>query len=383
MGVQKYDWGSFSDEDLLRLIRQHGSMTRAATALGIPRSTFSDEMRRRGLATDLPPPGQTTAKKIPVENGPDIRSKVYDILRAKTQQDGISIYDIADALDVAPQRVRNALAVLERSGKSIHRAGDMVSAYVLPGVEHRVRVDVGGASRFKVGIVSDTHFGSKMQQPSALRAYMERATDEHEPVCWLHVGDLTDGFGVYRGQANEVWLTGADEQAEYAASAYPDTGCPTKIIGGNHDESFLKSSGSDVIRRFAALRQDVEPVGWRGAYVDVGGVSFYLWHGSGGVAYARSYRLQKRIESFGDSDKPHILLAGHWHQYCHVWHRGVHGFLVPSFQGTTLYIRSLGYESLVGGMVLEVVLDDEGEPAVIVPHVTRIRDVPVSDYPKP
>lgn len=309
----------------------------------------------------------------------DLPEAIYALL--KPRQDGATYEELADTLDVAPRRVKEAVVELEKRGKYVARSGKVVSAYIMPGVEERVTIDVEPKDTYYIGVLGDTHFGSLLQQPTLLNAFMERAMERFELDCWIHCGDATDGQGVYKGHAQELWLNGADDQADYFIEAYPETGVPTNIISGNHDYSHIARGGADVLRRITDSRPDITALGHRGAYVNIGGVAAYIWHPTGGSSYAKSYKVQKRVEAFSDTDKPHFLLTGHLHQWVHVWHRNIHAFLIPSWQKTSVFIRSLGYESMIGGMVLEVGLDDAGDPIEVTPHLTKY-DPLDKDYPR-
>lgn len=342
--------------------------------LGIVNAAFGKEPPEGGYWG----PNQTRDEAL---EGRELSEKLYAYLRSARNRSGVHLSDLADEFDCSPQRIRDAVGEAEKSGKHLHRVGEVVSAHVLPGTENRVSLDIEPREKMYIGIVSDTHLGSKKQQPKRLYEFMMRAADEYPLDCWLHAGDLTDGIPeVYQGHMHEVWMTRADDQVEYAAQVYPDTGVDTWAIAGNHDEKANKKAGINVVAGMAERREDFHYVDFYGGYVDVGGISCYLWHPPGGSSYAKSYKLQRFVEGFDDTGKPDFVFAGHLHQFTWVWHRGVQAFLVPSFQGTTTFIRRLGYQSMVGGMVVEVSRDDYGVPVEVTPRLTRL-DAIENDYP--
>jgi DNA repair exonuclease SbcCD nuclease subunit len=215
---------------------------------------------------------------------------------------------------------------------------------------------------FKIGIVSDTHLGSTCQQITFLHeAY--RIMKERGIKKVLHAGDLIEGNGkLFRGQVYEMFLHGADSMINYAIKNYPqEKGITTYIIGGSHDYSFYKEDGLDVLQRVSEARPDIKYLGMYGAYLQIGKILIYLMHGSGGVAYARSYRMQKIIEQFPPEKKPHILLLGHYHVQCHIpTYRNVAGFMLPCFQTQTNYLMAKGLFPEIGFVILTITPDDKG-----------------------
>jgi len=215
---------------------------------------------------------------------------------------------------------------------------------------------------FKIGLVSDTHLGSQMQQITLLREAYKFFKDQGITKV-LHAGDLVEGSGKqYKGQLYEMFLHGADPMLEYAVQNYPnEKGITTYIIGGSHDYSFYKDGGYDLLKKFAEKRDDIKYLGQSGAFMNFGNIKTYLMHPSGGVPYARSYRLQKTIEQFKPQDKPNILFCGHLHITLELpSYRNVAGFQLPCFQSQTQYLREKGLNPDIGFVILEIIPDENG-----------------------
>jgi len=215
---------------------------------------------------------------------------------------------------------------------------------------------------FKIGIVSDTHIGSTCQQITLLHeAYKIMKAEGVKRV--FHAGDMIEGNGkLFRGQVYEMFLHGADTMVDYTIKNYPRVeGMTTYIIGGSHDYSFYRDDGTDVLRRIADERPDIKYLGMFGAYLKFGRISAYLMHGGGGVAYARSYKMQKIIEQFPPEKKPHILFLGHYHVECHLpTYRNVAGFQLPCFQTQTNYLMAKGLFPEIGFLILEITPNAKG-----------------------
>jgi len=222
---------------------------------------------------------------------------------------------------------------------------------------------------FKIGVVSDTHFGSQYQQPTLLHKAYD-IMKEQDVKFVLHCGDLLEGSGkMHRDQLYEMFLVGGDKLREYIVSIYPNNGLKTKFIGGNHCASLFVEGGIDPLSLIARERKDMEYLGMYSATIKIGKLSIQLMHPDGGNAYARSYRQQKIIEQLAPEKKPNVLLIGHYHtsnilpQY-----RGVYAFQLPCFQSQTPYLRRKGLMPEVGFAILHFITNAKGIHSVRVDY---------------
>lgn len=239
--------------------------------------------------------------------------------------------------------------------------------------------------RARLAVVSDTHFGSTYQQLSHLRAFLSYA-EEAGVDGILHCGDLTDGpHQMHRDAAYNLFRHGYDAQRDYAVEAYPRPKNPklkTHIIAGNHDYSHVNQGGGYIVRAFADLRDDVEYLGEINAYFQVGTVRILLDHPFDGIAYALSYKPQKRIEQVAPEAKPHIWLTGNYHKALHLAdYRNVHGFLVPSFQAQTPWMKGKAIQSIVGGLIIEFGWDSAGIAGSMKSEFVTFKVMVEQDYP--
>lgn len=221
---------------------------------------------------------------------------------------------------------------------------------------------------YRFGVVSCTHLGSMYQQLTYLKNFY-RLCQDRGIKAMFHCGDLVDGIKVYGGHEYELFLHGEKAQCDYAIENYPkmENGGKTYVISGNHDYSFMKEAGCDILKRISERRSDIEYLGAFGAYPMVGPVKVYLQHGAKGNAYARSYRLQKNIEQFAPEAKPDFYFLGHYHTGCYLpEYRNVFSALVPCFQSQTPFERRLGLYPEVAGMVVEFTVNDRFRKSGIV-----------------
>lgn len=220
----------------------------------------------------------------------------------------------------------------------------------------------GGKIRF--GAVSDTHLGSRWQQLTSLHEFYSICKRRGIETV-LNCGDLMDGESVYRGHVYELFVHGADAQVKYVVDNYPKIkGIKTLVIGGNHDQSFIKVAGVDVVAGVSGEREDIEFLGNNLAYLGVGGITIALMHGSGANAYARSYKLQKIVEQLASENKPEFLFLGHYHCSVIITYRNVEGIQMPCFQAQTPYLTAKGLMPVVAGLIVEAQLDDAGLASV-------------------
>lgn len=223
---------------------------------------------------------------------------------------------------------------------------------------------------YRIGLVSDTHIGSKYQQMQLLYdAYADFNKRQVDFV--LHGGDLNDGVNVYRGQDIEIFLHDpfGKQQKDYVVKKYPklERGRKTYLIGGQHDRCFYKNKGYNIIQAICQERKDLVDRGFYKAEFTVRGLKIGLQHPGGGVSYARSYRMQKIVEnmigfinSIKGAEAPIMLAFGHWHIPCHLAsYMGIDAFSLPCFQSQTPYLEQKGLMPVVGYAVAEIYLDKD------------------------
>lgn len=266
--------------------------------------------------------------------------------------------ELCDTLGLSPKLTKKLIEEAKGAGVSLHVEHDHV------GIRHHVyeeRVAKVGiepvvGQRQVVAVISDTHLGSKYCLRAELKDFIEYAYAEGVRDI-LHPGDVLDGM--YRHGLWEVSHSGLEAQAQDLFETLPrKKGLNYHCITGNHDGTFAESSGVDVgeyVTNYFRTRgrTDVHFYGNRGAFLRIRGIIVHLWHPRSGSSYAKSYGIQKHIEKYSSGEKPHVLLCGHWHVFCHVYERGVHGIACPTFQGGgSAFSKSLGGAPAIGGLIL-------------------------------
>lgn len=286
------------------------------------------------------------------------------------QKGAVSVGEISRQIDRSAETVIKVIDALRSRNYEVNK--DEISSQVFipqePSKDFKPTEFTYFKKFYRIGLVSDTHFCSKYSQPTLLYdAYSD--FDKRQVDFVLHAGDLTEGKNMYRGQENEVFKHGADEQANYVIENYPKTRqrYKTYIIGGQHDRSFYRDGGFNIVRAVCRDRKDLIDRGFYKAEFVVKGVSIGLQHPGGGVSYARSYRMQKIIEnmmgfiaSIPAANAPILQVFGHWHIPCHLpSYMGIDAISLPCFQSQTPYLEQKGLMPVVGYAVAEIYLDKD------------------------
>lgn len=282
-----------------------------------------------------------------------------------TKRSPIKFSDLCDRLNMSPTKTKELIERASQLGVALHIEHDHV------GIRHTYEekvTTVGIApvvgQRQKVAVISDTHLGSKYCLREQLVDFIEYAYQQGVRDI-LHPGDVLDGM--YRHGLWEVSHSGLEAQTEDLFEVLPKKkGLNYHCITGNHDWTFAEASGVDVGSYMTTYfkergRSDLHFYGNRGAFLRVKGALVHLWHPKSGSSYAKSYGIQKHIEKYSSGEKPNILLCGHWHVFCHVYERGVHGIACPTFQGGgSAFSKSLGGAPAIGGLILSWDLTEHG-----------------------
>jgi hypothetical protein len=273
--------------------------------------------------------------------------------------------ELCDALNMAPGRTRALVTRAKEAGVQVHVENDHVGIRGV--VADSAIVPVGVAPVVgqvqRVAVISDTHLGSKYCLRDQLRDFVNHAYDSGVRDV-LHVGDVLDGC--YRHGVFELTHTGIDAQCQDLFEVLPERpGMRYHAITGNHDQTFEEKTGMSVGAHIAGYfrdrgRNDLTFYGDRSAFLKIHGAVIHLWHPRVSPAYATSYQIQKEIERYS-SIKPGALLVGHWHRFCEIYQRGVHGIACPTFQGgQSSFGKSLGGSPAIGGLILSWQVTEHG-----------------------
>lgn len=388
-GRNSYNWYALRRR-AAKLVAQgtDPNWTALSDALDIPRPTFSAGMKREfGLELkDLPHLPELPLPSDMIEDADESRLPAQyrgispqDVIRLLKKRPR-TITELSNELDRGPETIEAVLDVMRLDGFLVAKADEgRVGMSPYQPSEPLPTIQDGDSYYAKWGVFSDPHFGSKHAQTSALLKFIEIAVEEHGVTKLLCAGDLTAGVGVYRGQHNELYAHGAKDQVDSVVNTLPEIdGVQYIMIGGNHDWSFFRQTGTDVIRNAAQMRDDFVHAGWDQAEVPLVQVdgqvmaSAILWHPTGGVPYALSYKGQKFAAEIsrqeltdivaGDKVAPTVrfIFWGHLHVSDFFPHGPIWVVGPGCFEGTNGYLKAKGLKPVVQGMVVEARFTETG-----------------------
>ena len=208
----------------------------------------------------------------------------------------------------------------------------------------------------RIGIVSDTHIGSKYSRLNSLGEIYD-TFDNAGVKQVFHAGDMTDGTEVYQGQYNDLSKIGYDNQAQEVIRKYPrKKDMTTKFIMGNHDGIYMKKQGSDICKYIGDVRKDLDYTGiYYTRFKDKNdNISMDLVHPDGGMPYSISYGTQKYLRNSPPSHHPNILVQGHRHQAFYGYYQEVHALEAGCFQDPSDFMIRKGASGNVGGWLVDM-----------------------------
>lgn len=289
---------------------------------------------------------QTMAKERVV----DIRREVLKL------KDEFTPDSVAERLKIETSAVTSVLdALIEDGFRFVNVDGSWLRSKANEG-----KINYDASKLFKdgllhFGLVSDTHLGSKFERLDALEAMYDRFQQAGVQTVF-HVGDLTDGSHVYKGQEFEQKVFGQQAQIDYAIKVYPKRqGIQTVAISGNHDLKMYEASGADPLVPISRSRKDITYIGQYASRVKMAdNVVMDLLHPVGSQAYALSYKAQRMINAMDPSDLPNIMAFGHYHCAFSMKYRGIDFVQVPCFKDSSpQFEKRLGLVSAIGGWIIE------------------------------
>lgn len=243
------------------------------------------------------------------------------------------------------------------SSAQIHALIDRVQNQDVP--ENKVKHH-WGTRHARIGLMGDTHIGSKYSDASTLEDLFKRYKAEGVDAVY-HAGDITEGYGRRKGHSLECNLHGADEQVKGVVETFPDIGVPTYFITGDHDGWHWEAAGVDVGKAIARQRSDMKYLGAFNATIELArGTTVGLMHPATGTAYAISYKPQKIVEALSGGEKPSILAIGHFHKIEYLFYRNIHVLQTGTTESQTPWMRRMNLSAHKGGWLLDVFMKRDG-----------------------
>lgn len=385
--MTKRPWTKAEVKALLKTMSDHTSIQGAVRAHNAVwktgRTVASADMQTRragyggyGLLLKAPPNGLA---ELPLAD------RVKDLVTYLKKRPAASNRDVCDRLDISPKRLEELVEAAHRAGYTEIEAPtrDSLALNVkAPPIDrltvHRLPIEPV-KDDLVFAVASDIHFASKLHRRECLTDFLNIAYHDYGVRHVMNPGDIVAGMNMYRGQQNEVTSLAMEQQVGEAVEGLPRLkGLTYHMIGGNHDESFMKSAGANVTKTIAAQRPDVKDYGFYSALVDLvapgakHGIKIELHHPDKAGAYAITYHIQKEIEQIPAGMKPHILLCGHTHQSAYLPdYRGVAGLYCGTFEDQTLFLKRKHIAPHIGGWIIRCGITASGAMKTFTPQWVR------------
>ena len=245
---------------------------------------------------------------------------------------------------------------------------------------HLLRGDRNGC--YRLGVISDTHYGSKYCREDVVEdLYDWYAKEGIEKV--YHCGNWIDGQSHFNKYDLIPEAHGMQAQLELFVRRYPKKkNLKTYYVAGDdHEGWYAQREGIDIGRSLEDTarhsgRTDLVYLGYKEAFVALEHPKSHkhsrmlVDHPGGGSAYADSYAAQKRVEAAQPGEKPGVWLFGHWHKIGYFRPRGVNVLLCGCTKDLDPFGRKKGLRYDVGGSIIEMRQDEGG---AIVEFTPRIR----------
>lgn len=270
---------------------------------------------------------------------------------------------VAKDLDIEEYQVYGLIEMLKKQGYLFDIIEDKV-VKIKPKKENDVYKIPNNLNHIKLLLISDTHLASKYDRLDILRYLYEKAEDNKVDYV-LHSGDITEGVSNRPEQIYNLKESSYTGQRDYVIEKYPKSSIPTYLIAGNHDFWWIKKCGADICKDISKKREDIHYLGSDCEDLHIGKLKIRMFHGIGGSSYAKSYKLQKYLDSIPMEERPHILQTGHIHQAFFMKQGNTHCFQTSCLQDMTPYERSMGFSNDKSCWWVDVYMDNKGNPIKI------------------
>lgn len=207
----------------------------------------------------------------------------------------------------------------------------------------------------RIGIMTDTHIGSKFFNPSWFATALQEFEDYNCSLI-IHTGDVTEGMSNRPDHFLSLEKVGYKAQKEYAISLFQDVQIPIYAIAGNHDEWYLKAIGADIVEDISKELPNFHYLGMHEADITINGVRVKLWHGKDGAAKTISLRPQNILDIL--ADKPDLLLLGHDHKRIYFKQDKTHVIACGALSEQTDFMRYSKLKNMAGFNIVDLIIRD-------------------------
>lgn len=296
----------------------------------------------------------------------DIDNKIISI----TSKSAKSIIDIANALNISPQMVQDAVNRLKLNKKIIYQENDFIVTDSTIKKKDPVTINISkhGENELIFGGIADTHIGSKYERLDVLNSLYDRFVDAGVTTVF-HGGNWIDGES--RFNKTDIYAFGLGNQVENFIEKYPQRKeIKNYIISGDDHEGWYVQRENINIGEYMQMiaqkngRYDLIDAGYIERDFELkqknGSSILRLIHAGGGSTYAISYTAQKYVEMLQGGEKPQIVLVGHYHKFEYGYPREVHVCQLGCTEDQTPFMRKKKMQAMVGGCIFRIKQADNG-----------------------
>lgn len=296
---------------------------------------------------------------------PDIDNLIKIVKKYSTKKSPILFRDLCDALDLSPKRTEETINAALAAGYQLSFTDNKVVLSVKVPPQRSVptlSIKQHEKNRIRLGVISDTHCGSKAFMKKEMQHFINTAYDDYDVRTILHAGDMLAGNKVYKGQEAELEVWGCSDQCDILTESLPERkGLQYIGILGNHDVDFIKSNGADPAKAIGKARSDIRILGHIKSkfVIEKYDLEIEIAHIKSS-AHARSYSLEKHIyRTISNTNSPDVIFCGHRHINGYFEVQGIHAFLVPCFENANIFVLYNDFKPSVGGLIVDLVLDKD------------------------
>lgn len=286
---------------------------------------------------------------------------------------------ICNELQLKDYEVIGLVELMKQDGELVDYLNGQIIKLKKPMQTNGIYEIPNNLQHIKLLLISDTHLASKFDRLDILRYLYAKAEDNNVNYI-LHSGDLTDGLSGRPQQLYDLKEASYTGQRDYVIDKYPKSSIPTYLIAGNHDLWWIKQCGADICKDISNQRKDLHYLGSDCEDLKIGKLKIRLFHGKGGGSYAKSYKLQKYLDSIPTDELPHILQTGHIHQAFYMKQGNTHCFQTSCLQDLTSFERSMGFSNDKSVWWVDVYFDDKGNVYSINPQLETFGKTLVKRY---
>lgn len=271
--------------------------------------------------------------------------------------------EICRELRIKKEELFDALMYIRESGTEIKVSKGEIVTYRFPKRDKTICNMPINKDHVKLGLVGDSHLGSKYDDVDSLKRAYDFFEDEQVDLVF-HSGDFTDGMVSTGDYFKELKETTYDGQLYYAIDKYPKYSGKTFAVSGNHDDYWHVLTGKEIIRDISDFRDDIVYLGSSRRFININGLKINVLHGK----FSKNNPINNIYEYVSNipcDRTPHIVHSGHYHTGNYILYSGVKMYRTGAFMKPNPHDAKFGLTNDNTIFFVDVYFDDYGNVAEI------------------